>query len=106
MSSFSATSASARDDVKADSMVERLHQVQEDKRGIQAPIPSNIGRYLNEAQLLALRSLESFGWELLFVRRPLFMAPVVVVTSPDTAQYALLEDDGSVNMKSGLQLRH
>jgi hypothetical protein len=87
-------------------MAERLHQVQEDKRGIQAPIPSNLGRYLNEAQFLALRSLENFGWALAFVRRPLFMTPVVVVASPDSAQYALLEDDGSVNMKSGLQLRH
>ena len=87
------------------SLSERLHYLENDKRGVQRAVPVDVGRYLNEAQLLALQSLEGFGWQLAFVRRPLFMEPVVVVHHPDHSQYALLEDDGAVNQKVKIGLR-
>jgi hypothetical protein len=53
-----------------------------------------------------LHSLESFGWHLWFVRRPLFMQPIVIVSNSEATQHAMLEDDGSVNLKPQLVLRH
>ena len=84
----------------------RLQQVVDNRRGAQKAVPIDLGRYLNESQLLALHSLESFGWHLWFVRRPLFMQPVVVVANAEFTQHAQLEDDGSVNLKPPLHLRH
>lgn len=88
------------------SLAERLQQVVDNRRGAQKAVPIDLGRYLNESQLLALRSLENFGWHLWFVRRPLFMQPIVVVANAEATQHAQLEEDGSVNLKSPLQLRH
>jgi hypothetical protein len=87
-------------------LAERLQQVVDDRRGGQKAVPIDIGRYLNESQLLALHSLESFGWHLWFVRRPLFMQPIVIVSNSEATQHAMLEDDGSVNLKPQLVLRH
>ncbi|WP_049631829.1 MULTISPECIES: hypothetical protein [unclassified Cellvibrio] len=87
-------------------LAERLQHVVDDRRGGQKAVPIDIGRYLNESQLLALHSLESFGWHLWFVRRPLFMQPVVVVANAESTQHALLEEDGSVNLKPALHFRH
>lgn len=88
------------------SLAERLQQVVDDRRGAQKAVPIDLGRYLNECQLLALHSLESFGWRLWFVRRPLFIPAIVIVANPESTQHAQLEDDGSVNLKPPLQLRH
>jgi hypothetical protein len=52
-------------------------------------------RELNEAQLSTLNSLEPFGWELKFVRRPMFQLPVAIVFDGDRKTFAVLELDGS-----------
>jgi hypothetical protein len=88
------------------SLAERLQHIVDNRRGLQKAVPIDLGRYLNESQLLALHSLESFGWHLSFVRRPLFMQPIVIVTNSESTQHAMLEEDGSVNLKPPLQLRH
>ena len=87
-------------------LVERLQQAVDDRRGAQKAVPIDLGRYLNRSQLLALNSLESFGWHLWFVRRPLFMQPIVVVINSASTQHAQLEENGSVNLKPQLHLRH
>lgn len=88
------------------SLAERLQHIVDNRRGVQKAVPIDLGRYLNESQLLALHSLESFGWHLWFVRRPLFMQPIVIVANSESTQHAMLEEDGSVNLKPPLQLRH
>lgn len=88
------------------SLAERLQHIVDDRRGAQKAVPIDLGRYLNESQLLALHSLESFGWQLWFVRRPLFMEPIVIVSNPESTQHAQLEGDGSVNLKPPIHLRH
>lgn len=88
------------------SLAERLQHIVDDRRGAQKAVPIDLGRYLNESQLLALHSLESFGWQLWFVRRPLFMQPIVIVSNSESTQHAQLEEDGSVNLKSPIHLRH
>lgn len=88
------------------SLAERLQHIVDDRRGAQKAVPIDLGRYLNESQLLALHSLESFGWHLWFVRRPLFMQPIVIVSNSESTQHAQLEDDGAVNLKPPIHLRH
>jgi hypothetical protein len=86
-------------------LAERMQHLVDDRRGVQKAVPIDLGRYLNESQLLALHSLESFGWHLSFVRRPLFMQPVVIVNNTEST-HAQLEEDGSVNLKPQIHWRH
>ncbi|WP_460760676.1 hypothetical protein [Lysobacter fragariae] len=51
---------------------------------------------LNADQLMTLRDLERFGWELKFVRRPPFQESVPVVIDGDRKNYAVLNPDGSL----------
>jgi hypothetical protein len=76
-----------------------------DKRDQQAPIPDNLDAILSEFQLMALHRIENFGWELHFVRRPMFQVPTVVVFSADGKKIGVLEDDGRINMNSDIKLR-
>ncbi|WP_052691914.1 hypothetical protein [Teredinibacter purpureus] len=77
-----------------------------ERRDQSKPIPMNVAEYINDDQVMSLRNMESFGWQLAFVRRPLFQDAVVVVVNADQSQYGVLESDGSINMKSMLELRH
>ena len=54
-------------------------------------------RQLNEAQLDTLGELERYGWELKFVRRPLFQPLIPVLRDPERTSYAILEEDGTLN---------
>ncbi len=60
---------------------------------------------LNEAQLETLESLERFGWELKFVRRPPFQPCVAVVTDGERKSLGVLEPDGTLNESPSLALR-
>lgn len=76
-----------------------------DKRGSQDPVPSNLEKFLTDAQLESLYHFEDFGWRLVFVRRPLFDQPTVVLLSPEGKQHATIEDDGSLNLDPKIFLR-
>lgn len=70
------------------------------------PPPSRaLERLLNPAQIDTLRSLESFGWELKFVRKPLFQPAVPIVLDGDRKSYAVIEDDGSLNENPPFKIR-
>lgn len=60
---------------------------------------------LNEAQLETLVSLERFGWELRFVRRPPFQHSVAVVMDSERKSLGVLETDGTLNELADLILR-
>ena len=79
---------------------------QEELRGSRSALPMDVVYYLNEVQRIALNSLETFGWQLSFIRRPLFVAPMIVVKNDDRTKYAVLEDDGTLNLTPQLKLRH
>lgn len=68
-------------------------------------IPDRLEEILNPMQILALHQLEHFGWELRFVRRPLFQDPVPVVFSTDGTKIGILEKDGMVNTDPNIQIR-
>ena len=63
-------------------------------------------RDLNEAQRDTLTELERYGWELRFVRKPLFQTSVPVLQDQDTHLYAILEPDGTLNPHHGLHIRN
>ncbi|UCC57167.1 MAG: hypothetical protein JSU75_05405 [Gammaproteobacteria bacterium] len=76
-----------------------------DKRYTEVPVPDNLDEYLNEAQLRTLRKVEDFGWQLAFIRRPLFQEILPVVVSDDGVKHGVLEEDGSINMHHKLLIR-
>ena len=63
-------------------------------------------RNLNTAQLLTLRELEHFGWELKFVRRPTFQPVIPIVFDGDRKNFAVIESDGSLNEHPSITIRH
>ncbi|AWV06854.1 hypothetical protein C9I47_1138 [Lysobacter maris] len=69
------------------------------------PSPHRLRAGLTPAQLATLETLETFGWVLEFVRRPLFRDPVPVVFDRGRTRCVVLEADGSINENHGLQLR-
>jgi hypothetical protein len=85
---------------------EAVQLPREELRGSRPPLPADIFYYLNEVQRLALHSLENFGWQLAFIRRPLFMPPMIVVKCDEDAKFAVLEEDGSVNLSPSIKWRH
>jgi len=62
-------------------------------------------RLLNEAQRITLGSIENFGWELRFVRRPPGAEPIPVVFDHSGQTYAVLEPDGSLNQTPTITIR-
>ena len=77
----------------------------EEKRNVVSPIPENLKEVLNKAQLMTLHKMEGFGWRLEFVRRPLFQGIVPVLFHPDSKESGVLEEDGTLNMQSKINLR-
>ena len=77
----------------------------DDKRKGENPVPDDIKEHLNYAQLALLRTIEGFGWNLKFIRRPLFRETVVVVTNPDGSAIGILEDDGRLNLDPTIDTR-
>lgn len=51
---------------------------------------------LNEDQLMTLRELERFGWELRFIRRVPFQEAIAVVVDGDRKSYSILKSDGTL----------
>lgn len=76
-----------------------------EKRKDMASVPNNLDEHLNMQQIHALHQIESFGWQLHFVRRPLFQEPVPVIRSPDGDKFATVERDGRINTTPDLASR-
>lgn len=75
--------------------------MQIEKRNREKAIPDNVQDILNDEQLFGLRKIESFGWDLKFVRRPLFLEPIAIVAGPEGNAYGILEEDGGINLQLG-----
>jgi hypothetical protein len=76
-----------------------------ERRKAEKEFASVLKRQLNAAQILTLRGLEQFGWELKFIRRPPFQTPIAVVSDGSRKQYAVLELDGTLNENPGFPIR-
>ena len=56
-------------------------------------------------QLSSLQKLEGFGWNLQFVRRPLFQQVIPVMLHPDNGTLCVMRDDGTLDSQPDIQLR-
>ena len=77
----------------------------QEHREKQPPVPDDLGNYLNPEQQLALKQVESYGWHLEFVRRPLFQDVTAVVMGPGGKPVGILEKDGSINQDPDIVIR-
>ena len=77
-----------------------------EKRDGSAPVPRNLDDILNKQQMTSLRQIENFGWQLHFVRRPLFQDPVVVIVSAEGDRFGTLEADGRIEIKTHFDIRN
>jgi hypothetical protein len=76
-----------------------------ERRKHKAFIAENPDELLNQHQMRALRQIETFGWQLHFIRRSLFQDPVAVIISPEGDRFATLEHDGRIDMTPDTELR-
>jgi hypothetical protein len=76
-----------------------------EKRKGDMPVPDRLEDVLNELQMRALHQIEGFGWQLGFIRRPLFQEPVPVVFSAEGDKIGILEEDGRINMEPEIKVR-
>jgi hypothetical protein len=76
-----------------------------ERRSGNRELSSVLKRQLNDAQLMTLRGLESFGWELKFIRRKPFQEPIAVIFDGDRRKFAVLESDGSLNESPAFEIR-
>ena len=79
--------------------------MEKERRKGMAPIPKKLSEVLNDEQLSSLQKLEGFGWNLQFVRRPLFQEVVPVLFHPDNGTLGVMRDDGTLDTEPDIQLR-
>ena len=63
-------------------------------------IPENIKEILNEAQWQALSGIKYSGWELRFLREPVFKAPELVIQNSSDGRTGILDVDGRIRIKN------
>ncbi len=77
----------------------------DDKRKTLPPVPDDYENLLTPLQLMALRNIATFGWELRFVRREGLAAPIPVVHGADGQKIGVIEEDGNINLNANIPLR-
>jgi len=76
-----------------------------EKRKDSVPIPENFEELLNKAQLQALPGMKHAGWEVQFLRTPLFQEPVLVVKNSKDGRIGILDKDGVIKIQADLKVR-
>jgi len=79
--------------------------MQKDKRKKRQAIPDNLRQILTPAQARTLEDITKLGWQLKFVRQPMFLEPVPVVSNASNDQIGVLDPDGKISIDSEFTLR-
>lgn len=79
--------------------------MENDKRTGQLAVPDNLEDWLTPEQVQMLHQIESFGWKIKFIRRPVFQDPIVVLVGDDEKKIGILEKDGKINMDPDITIR-
>jgi hypothetical protein len=79
--------------------------MEEKRRQTEKELAILLKRELNEEQRMTLADIERFGWELKFIRRPMFQPSIAVVFDSDRKRFAVLEPDGTLNENPGITIR-
>ena len=80
-------------------------RMNDEKRRVEQIHQEQLKNSLNLLQKLALTQVENFGWELQFIRQPLFQEPTAVICSGERDKIGVLELDGRVNLKPNINVR-
>ena len=86
-------------------MVSKNSAVYRERRQGQKAVPDDVISRLTELQRLSLARLESFGWSIKLVRRPLFGDLVIVVSDPTGKDVAVLDEEGQLDRTTQLTIR-
>jgi hypothetical protein len=78
----------------------RERVVDREKRKGGISIPENLKEILNEAQWQALSGIKYSGWELRFLRKPVFQAPELVIQNSSDGRTGILGVDGRIRIKN------
>jgi hypothetical protein len=76
-----------------------------EKRKSNISIPENLQEMLNKTQRQALPGIECLGWEPRFLRKPLFMAPVLVMYNATDGRIGILDEDGRIRIQTNIKVR-
>lgn len=76
-----------------------------EQRTGQRPIPPSPTFFLNQKQINGIEVLKKFGWELAFIRRPLFSDILPIVKNAQENTVGVLGVDGILKISSELKLR-
>jgi len=76
-----------------------------EKRTKQNPVPVNLSDYLNKLLFATIKKLQSFGWELFFIRRSDPNEVLTIMHFPSSGETAVIEKDGSVVRSHDVYIR-
>jgi len=79
--------------------------VDREKRKGDISIPDNLDEMLNAVQRQALPGIKCLGWELRFLRQPLFKAPVLVLRNPNDGRIGVMDEDGRLRVQDNIEVR-
>jgi hypothetical protein len=85
--------------------MEIANLTENEQRNRMPAIPGDLRSVLTENQILSIRRIEGFGWELKFIRRHGVKSPIAVVKDPDGKTLGVLEDDGRINLQHNVKIR-
>jgi hypothetical protein len=68
-------------------------------------VPLNLREFLSCDQRRSIKQIAGFGWQLAFVRRQIFLEPIVVIQNSDGSRLSVLECDGTVNEQPDIRFR-
>ncbi len=77
-----------------------------EKRKGRAAIPDHFKKLLNEEQKVSLRQLEKFGWEVRFVRMPLFQPLIIALYHSSNDKFGILDEKGNLDTEFDLKVRN
>lgn len=69
---------------------------QREKRGIQPEVPFGYEALLTDPQRMRIDACRRFGWELHFIRRPLFLEPTIVMIDAKNTKTWQVTDEGEL----------
>jgi len=72
----------------------------DDRRKGNCSIPENLQEILDEAQQQALPGVKYLGWELRFLRKPMFQAPELVMQNSSDGRTGILDVDGRIRIQN------
>ena len=76
-----------------------------EKRKEGVAIPANLEEVLNEVQRQALPGIEYSGWKPLFLRKPMFKTPELVVRNSNDGRIGIMDENGRIRIQADIKVR-